>query len=95
MRWSKTKTTHRFEVTWLLRNDSFIAASASGNFLRLFDKNANFYMDEASDGLKKLASSMGDFSITTNSASSLLAQEIESRNEMLHALVKDKNDTPV
>ena len=66
-----------------------------GIFLRLFDKNANFYMDEASDGLKKLASSMGDFSITTNPASSLLAQEIESRNEMLHALVKDKNDTPV
>ena len=52
-------------------------------------------MDEAFDGLKKPASPMGNFSITTNPASSLLAQEIESRNEMLHALVKDKNDTPV
>ena len=52
-------------------------------------------MDEAFDELKKPVSPMGNFSITTNPASSLLAQEIELRNEMLHALVKDKNDTPV
>ena len=52
-------------------------------------------MDEAFDGLKKPASPMRDFSITSNPALSLLAQEIELRNEMLHALVKDKNNTPV
>ena len=34
-----------------------------------------------------------DFTTITNP--SMLAQEMESRNEMLHALVKDKNDTPV